>query len=84
MVDLVVVILNDCVFDTVQAVEIMSGMFRLFDNGVALVCIVGFGKTICDAESTVVDCWWGDAFVTGVGLEFLEISSIVNLGGMDV
>ena len=45
---------------------------------------MGVGKTDCDAESRAVDRWWGDAFVTSVEPEFLEISSKVILGDSTV
>lgn len=81
--DLAVITLNDCAPKSVRPVPVMESAARLPSNGVALGRIVGFGKTSCDAESRAVDRWWGDAFVTTVGTEFLEISSTVNLAGTE-
>ena len=77
--DLAVVTLSECAPDSVQPVSLQETA-SLPSNGISLGRIVGFGKTSCDAESRAVDRWWGDAFVTEIGPEFLEISSTVTLG----
>jgi hypothetical protein len=82
--DLAVITLSECAPDTVRPVPLQESASRLPSNGVSLGRIVGFGKTSCDAESRAVDRWWGDAFVTAVNAELLEISSTVSLGGTEL
>jgi len=82
--DLAIINLAECAPQSVAPVPLMTASPRLPDNGVALGRIVGFGKTSCDATSRAVDRWWGDAFVTSVATEFLEISSRVSLGGEEI
>ena len=78
--DLAIITLDECAPTSVQPISLQDGASRLPTNGISLGRIVGFGKTTCDAESRAVDRWWGDAFVTSIGPEFLEISSSVLLG----
>jgi hypothetical protein len=79
--DLALVELAKCAPESVQPIALSGGAASLPSGGVAFGRIVGFGKNTCDAESRLVDRWWGNAFVTSIARETILVESVVEIAG---
>jgi len=79
--DLAIVTLGQCAPHTVTPISLIPDPPALAAGGVSLGRIVGFGNNNCGGDKISATRWWGDAFVTSVNIEFLEVSSHAVIAG---
>ncbi|MDP6946371.1 MAG: trypsin-like serine protease, partial [Myxococcota bacterium] len=82
--DLAIVTLSECAPSSVAPIPLIPAAPALAAGGVSLGRIIGFGNNDCSSYKTSVTRWWGDAFVTSVDAEFLEVSSQAIIAGEEV